>query len=248
MTLLTYLSPVVAHRGASAQAPENTLSAFRKAHALHAKWVEFDVQLAACGTPIILHDHSLQRTTNGHGNAAHQSYSTLCQLDAGHWFGAEFAGECIPTLAQVLTYLGTVGIYPNIEIKPNANDAQQTTLATLTCIQQCWPNTLLPPLLSSESLLSLQTVVELAPTLPVGLLLATWQDDWLDYVERLRLASLHFHHAALTPMRVATLKAQCPTLAILAYTVNDPALARSLYAMGVDSLFTDYPDTIVVAE
>jgi len=110
--------PVIAHRGGSAYAPENTLSAFTKAAQLGMQWVEFDVMLAACGTPIVFHDDLLDRTTNATGEVGVHAYTYLQTLDAGAWFNSKFSGERIPTLAQVLQFLKDVKLCANVEIKP----------------------------------------------------------------------------------------------------------------------------------
>ena len=97
---LLFDPPVIEHRGVSSYAPENTMSAFTRAVQLGIQWVEFDVMLAACGTPIIIHDESLDRTTNGHGNVGDYSYSYLRTLDAGSWFSPSYSGERIPSLEE----------------------------------------------------------------------------------------------------------------------------------------------------
>jgi len=114
-------SLVCGHRGASGHAPENTLAAFREAHEAGAEWIEFDVQLSADGEIIVLHDDTLERTTDS-GQARRPAELTLAELkklDAGSWFGPGFAGERIPTLAEVLEeFKGKLGL--NIEIKSRA--------------------------------------------------------------------------------------------------------------------------------
>ena len=117
MIKLSFNPPVIAHRGASVYAPENTLAAFTKAAQLNIKWVEFDVMQAACGEPIIFHDETLDRTTNAKGDVSQQPYAYLQTLDAGTWFHPRFAGERIPTLKQVLQFLRDTKIAANIEIK-----------------------------------------------------------------------------------------------------------------------------------
>ena len=90
---LQFLPPVIAHRGASAYAPENTLAAFVKAAQLGIRWIECDVMQAACGEVIIFHDETLERTTNGKGDVDRYPYSYLQSLDAGSWFDPIFSGE-----------------------------------------------------------------------------------------------------------------------------------------------------------
>src|SRR3990167_7450135 len=113
-----FLPPVIAHRGASAYAPENTLAAFRKAHDLGIQWIEFDVMLSADHVPIIFHDNLLDRTTNGRGEVGDFSFKALHELDAGAWFNPKFSGEHIPSLQDTVAFLRQTGMAANIEIKP----------------------------------------------------------------------------------------------------------------------------------
>jgi glycerophosphoryl diester phosphodiesterase len=108
---------IIAHRGFSAIAPENTLAALRAALDAGAQAVEFDLQTAACGTPVLFHDEMLGRTTNGVGPLKRRPLGQLKALDAGGWFGPEFAGESIPTLKEALDLLrGGVGsVYQDIK-------------------------------------------------------------------------------------------------------------------------------------
>ncbi len=99
------LPEIVAHRGFSARAPENTLAALEAAIRAGAESVEVDVQTAACGTPVLFHDSMLGRTTNGVGPLGRRPLGQLRALDAGSWFGTDFAGEKIPTLEQALLHL-----------------------------------------------------------------------------------------------------------------------------------------------
>ncbi len=112
---------VIAHRGASFVAPENTLAAFRRAHEMGADWFELDCQLARDGEVIILHDSELERTTGAVGEASEYDLAELKKLDAGTWKSPTFAGEPIPTLAEALDFArGRIGVY--IEIKNSDDD------------------------------------------------------------------------------------------------------------------------------
>src|SRR5690242_18360485 len=94
--------PVFAHRGANQYAPENTLAAFRKAKALGITWLELDVMLSKDQQVIVMHDETVDRTTNGHGLVNQYSYAALRELDAGSWFDKQFKGEKIPSLYEVI--------------------------------------------------------------------------------------------------------------------------------------------------
>src|SRR5580658_7344129 len=100
--MISFHPPVIAHRGASAQAPENTMAAFRLATESGAKWVEFDVHLTQDGVPVIMHDDTLDRTTDGKGKIADASWADVQKLDAGSWFDKRFKGERVPHLDEVL--------------------------------------------------------------------------------------------------------------------------------------------------
>jgi glycerophosphoryl diester phosphodiesterase len=111
---------IIAHRGYSARAPENTLAAVEKAIEAGADAIEWDVHVAACGTPVVIHDETLDRTTNGAGPVRGRTLAALRELDAGRWFGPSFAGERIPTLAEALARTeGRVGrVYTEIKADP----------------------------------------------------------------------------------------------------------------------------------
>ncbi len=119
--LFDYL--VVAHRGASGTAPENTLASFQKAIEDGAHLIEMDVQATADGIPIVFHDKGISRTTNGRGLASRLKYDDLRQFDSGFWFGNEFKGEHIPTLEEVLSFLSGK-ILLNIELKNLGTQSQ----------------------------------------------------------------------------------------------------------------------------
>src|ERR687886_2515618 len=108
---------VVGHRGAMGHCPENTLASFERALELGADWIELDVHLSRDGALVVIHDESLDRTTDGHGLVKDHTLAELKRLDAGAWFGAAFAGQGIPTLDEVLVWAGERDTIVDIEIK-----------------------------------------------------------------------------------------------------------------------------------
>lgn len=110
---------IIAHRGFSAIAPENTLAAFELAIARGASSIEFDIQLSADSVPVIFHDATLDRITGVSGKVREQKLSQLQSLDAGKWFGAEFLGEKIPTLEEALSILKNVDKFLYFDVKPH---------------------------------------------------------------------------------------------------------------------------------
>jgi glycerophosphoryl diester phosphodiesterase len=237
MPSINFKPPFIAHRGASRYAPENTLAAFLKAKELGAKWVEFDVMLTACGEAVIMHDETLDRTTNGSGYVGAQSYETIRTLDAGSWFSPAFSQEKIPTLRETIAFLRTHQLAANVEIKTLRGDEERTVKKVLADIQAGWAEDMTPPLISSFSLVALHYVRACSPQAMIGLLVDSWFPGWEDLVEKLQCATVDVNQAIVTPREIAVIKAMGKL--VLAYTVNDVARAKELIAMGVSAIFTD---------
>jgi len=245
MIALNFKPPVIAHRGASAYAPENTLAAFVKAAQMGAKWVEFDVMLSADGTSIIFHDESLDRTTNGRGNPGQYDYSYLRTLDAGSWFGHIFADERIPTLLSVVEFLQSVNVSANIEIKPLPGQDEQLVKTVLQQMRPYLAKGRSTFLFSSFSIDALRFLRRCSADCLIGLLMHEWLTDWQALADDLKCASLHVNHEILT--RHNTQKIKETGRAVLAYTVNEPLQALEFYSWGGDAVFTDVPDKILAA-
>src|SRR5256885_9558949 len=112
---------VIAHRGASGNAPENTMAAFKKAVALGANFIETDLQLSRDARLVAIHDATVNRTTNGQGTVHDMTLTELRRLDAGSGFGSEFAGERIPTLDEILAFSKKHDVVFYLEIKPGGS-------------------------------------------------------------------------------------------------------------------------------
>jgi len=239
------IPPVIGHRGAAFSAPENTLAGFRRAAALGASWVEFDVRLAADGTCIVLHDDIVDRTTNGAGRADAMSFAELSRLDAGAWFDPAFAGERVPSLAETIEALAELGLGANIELKPSRGAEAATGRAVAELVAERWPPSLPPPLLSSFRPAALEAARQAAPGIARGLLVNATPPDWRRQVEALGCATLHCDHRKLLAAQAGEIrKAGLP---LLAYTVNDAARAAELRGWGVVAVFTDRPDALLAA-
>jgi glycerophosphoryl diester phosphodiesterase len=233
------LPKLIAHRGASGYAPENTLAAIAQAHKLGAEWIEFDVMLTGCGEPIIIHDFTLKRTTNGKGRVRQKSYAEIAKLDAGSWFAPQFANEKIPTLAEMLKCAASYNLGINLELKPAAGKEQETTIKTLNLLKQHWPENL-PLLISSSSVLTLEMVRKLDKKVLLGFIAHRWGRAWKKILMKYQCVSFHVNHEVLTPERIAQIKTIVPH--VLAYTINDAQRMQELWKWGVDAGFTDYPD------
>ncbi|MEE9451774.1 MAG: glycerophosphodiester phosphodiesterase family protein [Gammaproteobacteria bacterium] len=237
------LPVIIAHRGASAYAPENTLAAFIKAKELGATWIEFDVMQAACGELCVIHWDLLSRTTNGRGRVSTTTYAEIAKLDAGSWFSSTFSGEKVPTLAEVIAVLSEYDLGGNIELKAKTGNDGVLAQRVVKALHTSWPDHLPPPLVSSFSLNCLRHLRALDKQLRLGLLLKRWCNGrWLPTVEELSCVSVHMHTRMLSQRRINIAK-QAQRL-LLSYTVNDKNRAQQLLDWGIDGLFSDYPDLL----
>ncbi|HMM55415.1 MAG TPA: glycerophosphodiester phosphodiesterase [Candidatus Desulfobacillus sp.] len=232
---------LIAHRCGGVLAPENTLAGLREAAARGYRGVEFDVMLSGEGTPVLIHDETLERTTSGSGRVADASDAELARLDAGSWFGPHFAGEPLPFFADAARLCIALGLWANVEIKPSAGQEAATGRAVALAARALWAGHA-PPLLSSFSEAALAAAREAAPELPRGLLAVSPPPDWPEALRRLQCVSLHCSRRYFTPPLLA--QAQAAGIPLLVYTVNDPQDAARLLADGVAALFTDRLDLL----
>lgn len=237
--MFTY-PPIIAHRGASAYAPENTLAAFDLALAYGVEWIEFDVMLSADDEPFVIHDETLSRTSNGQGRVNEVDSAYLHSLDAGNWFSKQYQGEKIPHFLDVLKWLIFSNVQANIEIKPCLGAEEKTAVVVMSYLQRYWPVDQPLPLISSFNEEALTICRSLAPEIPLGLLVHEWDGGWQKKAELLACTSVHMHHRILTQERVATIKQA--GFQVLSYTINRKSLAEKLLSWGVEAIFSDYPD------
>ncbi|MGG4662028.1 glycerophosphodiester phosphodiesterase [Providencia vermicola] len=232
---------VVAHRGGGKLAPENTLAAIDVGASFGHTMIEFDAKLSIDGQIFLLHDDTLERTSDGAGVAGLLSWDELLTIDAGSWYSSEFAGEHLPSLEQVADRCRQYGMMANIEIKPTTGLEIETGTLVSLAARELWVGQT-APLLSSFSVEALEAAQKTVPELPRGLLLDKWRDDWQQLTTQLACISIHLNHKLLDEVRVKMLKQA--GLRILAYTVNDPARASLLLQWGVDAICTDRIDVI----
>ncbi len=231
-----HIPPVIGHRGAAAHAPENTRRGFRLAKALGCRWVEFDVRLAADGGLAVIHDATLERTTDGIGRVIDKRIDELAALDAGD-------GTGVPTLAETLDQLAHLELGAKVEVKAEGPEAAVVgALTALACdaARRRYGSVLLISSFSPEALAAARGA---AADVPRGLLRDGPGRDWREAARRLGCVSLHVQ--ARWADKVLAEAAHDAGLKLLAYTVNDPSRARALFQAGVDSLFSDAPDAIL---
>lgn len=233
---------VIAHRGGGKFAPENTLSAIRKGNAMGFRGVEFDVMLSQDSIPLLIHDETLERTTNGHGRVADTTMRSLAELDAGAWFGAAFAHEPVPSFESAASLCIALGLWANVEIKPAGGHESATGRIAAVLAQRLWRGAPITPLLSSFQPAALAAARESAPALPRGLLFDAVPTDWRAQLQYLECVSLHCNADKISADTVREVHAAGYAIAV--WTVNDAAAAQRLFAWGVDAIFTDRLDLI----
>ncbi|AIE82332.1 glycerophosphodiester phosphodiesterase family protein [Actinotignum schaalii] len=228
-----------AHRGLSADAPENTMAAFRAAYQAGFTWIETDVDITADGTLPLVHDATLERTTTGHGRVDELRATDLETLDAGSWFSPGFAGEKIPTLAQLVDFALETGMGINIEMKPSAQGGEQARALIRAVAQQARRLGSERALVSSFSHLQLAEFARQVPEIPRGALFerATFGPDWRTVLDLTDARYLHLSNDAVTAAVVAQARAAGRDVHV--YTVNNPERARQLERWGVAGIFTD---------
>jgi glycerophosphoryl diester phosphodiesterase len=233
---------ILAHRGGGKLAPENTLAGFRKAAELGFGGVELDVMLTADAVPVVIHDETLERTTDGRGEVAKTSRAALELLDAGAWFGPAYKGERVPAFEQVGKLCVDLGLWANVEIKPAQGFERETGAATAALARNLWRDVPLAPILSSFQPAALEAARGAAPELLRGFLTDRIEPGWRTEAARLECVSVHTNCRDLTAAHAKEIRDAGYWL--LCYTVNEPDTARKLFSWGVDAIFTDRLDLI----
>jgi len=244
---------VHAHRGGAGLAPENTLAAFRGALALGVDYLEMDLHASADGEIVVIHDATLQRTTNGRGYVRQTPLAELKRLDAGSWFHSRFAGERIPTLREVLEMILASGdgrIRLNLETKYDASAPPPADFEEriLQLVREARMGDRV--IIQSFHYPSLSRVKTLAPTIPTAVLrrVSDIAPDAVAVVRQIG-ATIYSPNSRLIGAEVidALHRAGIP---VVPWTVNDPAEVERLLDAGIgrfagDGIITDYPDRLM---
>ena len=234
---------IIAHRGYSARAPENTLSALEAALRAGADALEFDVQTAACGTPVLFHDATLGRTTNGVGPLRRRPLAQLMALDAGGWFSPAFAGEAIPTQMEALALLkGRVRrVYQDVKGYREMEDLDR--IAKLTRDAGMAEATVFV----SSDWIVLDRLRRVAPEIRRGYTVETAAalPEALDraLVDEGSLLSVEIGVALAEPERVQ--EALEGGGEVMAWTVDDPEVARKALQLGISRIFSNQVESLL---
>ena len=198
---------------------------------------ECDAKLSADGVVFLLHDDTLDRTTNARGMAHSYIWDQLKELDAGSWHSEQYASIGLATLEQLAHFCIERSCQLNIEIKPSPGFESITGEQVAKIARQLWAGQSTPPLLTSFKRESLRAALVEAPEIPRGLLMDTLAPDWREAIIKLRCDALVCHYEVYEQPLVEEIREH--GLGCLAYTVNEDCIAKALLEMGIDSIITD---------
>ncbi len=230
---------VVAHRGASGHAPENTLAAFRRAVELGATFIETDLQLSRDSRLVAIHDDRLDRTTGGRGPVHDLTLAELRQLDAGSWFDLQFAGERVPTVEEILTFARQFDVVCYLEIK--ATGTWGAEHAVVAAVREAGEAARVVVLSFDSSVLA--SVRRMDATVMTGYLFSQLSADAVERAVNVGARQLAPRGDLVTPELLAA--ARRADLQVVTWTINEPEHMRMLADAGVDGIMTDYPDRLV---
>ncbi|MDX8360500.1 MULTISPECIES: glycerophosphodiester phosphodiesterase [Bacillaceae] len=232
---------VYAHRGASKLAPENTMTAFLTAEELGADGIELDVQLSKDNIPVIIHDETLNRTTNGVGYVKDYTAKELEELDAGSWFTPLHMGEKIPTLDHFLSWFSTTKMLLNLELKNSL--IEYKGIEQIVCDMLKAYKVDDRTVISSFNHHSIKNVMKIDPQLDTAFLVSSRLQKAWESAKNAGTKSIHVKHNLLSKQFVDECRKENMTLRT--YTVNRPLSIRLYYKWKVDGIITDVPNTAV---
>lgn len=239
---------VIAHRGASAYYPENTMAAFRGAVELDAEMIELDVMISRDGVPVVFHDAELEEHTDGTGKLRDHTLQQLKQFDAGSWFGPRYAGERIPTLEEVLAFASDT-IALNIEIKTEAVTDETKGGVEEKSLELVYQYGMEDHVLfSSFDYRAIRHLKQLDPEIPAALLYEKEQSGKKrpsELVAEYNADAFNCSFRELTQKRMNDLQAH--GIPVFVYTVNEVKRMKKLIARGVTGIFSDKPDVLKTA-
>lgn len=218
-------------------APENTPAAFRKALAIGVDAVELDVHLSSDGEPVVIHDPSLRRTTQGSGLVKDLTVAALRRLDAGRWFGEAFAGERIPTLAEALEILRTVRVI--IELKNGPIYYPEIAGRVAAVVRAAGHQSITISSFDHHALLQIRLA---EPEIETAALFSARPVDVVRLARDARAQYLHPHWAFATPDLVDA--AHAAGLCVEVWTVDDPVHMAEMVRKKVDGIMTNVPDRL----
>ncbi|SFN75968.1 glycerophosphodiester phosphodiesterase [Mycetocola miduiensis] len=231
---------VAGHRGDRSTAPENTMAALTRALASPQEFVETDVTRSRDGVPVLFHDRTLGRTTDGRGPLADRTLAELKQLDAGSWYSSAFAGERIPTLEEFLVVLAPTGKKALLELKGywSVDDLAPVT-ALLDRFDLGGRVTFM-----SFNLGSLSSAAELAPGTPRVAIVRSLPDNAVDFARSFRVIGIVTPASVIEERPDVVDEMHAAGLGVMVYTLNSKETWAQARALGVDGIITDKPSSL----
>lgn len=227
-----------AHRGFSGKYPENTMLAFRKAVEAGADGIELDVQLTADGEVVIIHDETIDRTTDGKGQVCEYTYDELAKFNASYIYTGKIGFNKIPTLREYFVFIRNLDIITNIELKTGINQYPGIEKKVLELIYEFSMKEKV--IISSFNHYSVMRMKKMEPGLKYGFLSEDWIIDAGKYTYFHGVQCYHPRFNNLVLEVVKELKAF--NIEINTWTVNDEEVMRYLILNGVDGIIGNYPD------
>jgi len=237
-TLILRALTIIAHRGLSGHAPENTAAAIEAAFRAGVTWVELDISQLRDGTPVIWQDDDLQRCSNGQGPLAGCSWADVERLDCGSWFDPGFRNEPMLTLEQALMLIKQFGMGVNLELKAHAGDARQYIDVVESGLQKGGID-YRKVLISSFYPELLGLLRTRAPQRPLGVLTEAIHEQTWGLARSLNAGTIVAEHTFLTPEQVR--EARRRGYEVITYTANEPPKIGALVQSGLNAVITDFP-------
>lgn len=235
---MSLTTSIIAHRGASKYAPENTMPAFQLAYDMKADGIETDVHLTKDNIPVIIHDEKVDRTTNGKGFIKDLTYEQLQELDSGSWFAGKFVNTKIITLKDLLQWARFKPLYLNIELKNNKIDYKHLETIVYDLIKQY--NFLDRVTLSTFNPNSVQRMKSLQLTADIAFLTSKRRKDLVTYLKKLGANAIHVNERILERSLVE--EAHKEGLSVRVFTVNKRSSIKRVLKYRCDGIITDVPD------
>ncbi|MBO8154868.1 MAG: glycerophosphodiester phosphodiesterase [Bacillaceae bacterium] len=229
---------IFAHRGASQYAPENTMPAFEKAIEMKADGIETDVQLTKDGIPVLIHDESLKRTTNGQGFVYEYTLDELKKLDAGEWFSAAYKDTPIITLEEFLTWVKPFPILINLELKNNIVDYKQLEHKVCKMVKEHRLEE--RTIVSSFNPESLKRVKAIHSGIETAFLTSQGIRNIIPFLHEIKADALHIKYRVLNYRLVKQCRNE--NIPVRVYTVNRAFRMARCYKLKCEGIFTDMPD------
>lgn len=234
-----FAARVIGHRGCAAHAPENTIAGLRAAAERGIRWTEIDVCLLGDGTPVIIHDSTVDRTTDGTGALADLGWARVARLDAGSWFAPKFRGERVPLLDQALAEVKRLGLGLNLELKTHGDEGPHLVAAVTPVLRSAGlaPSGLLVSSFDHSALVAFRGA---APDTALAVLCREIPLRWQIAAGALGAVAVNASYRHASEAAVRSVKAA--GLDVYLYTPRVPADVAHMWAWGVDGVFADDPE------